>query len=153
MSDQPPPRKRVMPPPPGGGDAASTTTPARANPPPPPGAEQHAGPPMEKGRKLTFKDVSAPGFKTREGDKLTVAYPEVTLPLQLKFAMVRVGGALYERTLVEGEDPVQAYEETFHFLKDCTEAAAQEIIATWAETIQKALTGNKPVERQEGVGR
>jgi hypothetical protein len=45
------------------------------------------------------------GFEAREGDTLVVTYPEVTLPLPAKFAMMKFGGLIYTRKLREGDDP------------------------------------------------
>lgn len=146
-----PARRRVNPPPPPESGQPAPTSPRATVPPPPGGAQVEQ--PAASPRRLSFDDISKPSFKAREGDKLVVSYPEVTLPLQLKFAMVRVGGASYERTLVPGEDPLEVYKDTFTFLKDATSVAAAQLISTWAGEVAKAINGGKPVERQEGVGR
>lgn len=44
------------------------------------------------------------GFEARDGDVLVVAYPEVTLPLRVQYAMLRVGGMTYSRMLRAGDD-------------------------------------------------
>lgn len=44
------------------------------------------------------------GFEARDGDVLVVAYPEVTLPLKVQYAMLRVGGMSYSRMLKAGDD-------------------------------------------------
>lgn len=44
------------------------------------------------------------GFDARDGDVLVVAYPEVTLPLRVKYAVLKVGDCSYSRQLREGDD-------------------------------------------------
>jgi hypothetical protein len=44
------------------------------------------------------------GFEARDGDTLVVTYPEVTLPLPAKFAMMKFGGLIYTRKLRAGDD-------------------------------------------------
>lgn len=80
---------------------------ASAEPPTP-----SPGPP---GRHRTAEGVETPlplpeGFSARDGDSLVISYPEVTLPLPRKFAMMKFGGLIYTRKLNEGEDVAEQYE-------------------------------------------
>lgn len=52
----------------------------------------------------------SPDFVARDGDTLVVTYPEVTLPLPEKFAMMKFGGLIYTRRLRDGDDPQEQLE-------------------------------------------
>ena len=54
--------------------------------------------------------------QAREGDVLVVAYPEVTVPIA-QFSGVKVGGLIYTRKLIEGDDVEEQYRAIYDFLK------------------------------------
>lgn len=65
----------------------------------------------------TVTEIPAPeGFEVRNGDVLVIAYPEVTLPLKVQFAMLRVGGISYTRQLQEGDDVNDQYQRIYTWL-------------------------------------
>jgi hypothetical protein len=76
------------------------------------------------------------GFEVRAGDVLHVAYPEVTLPLKIQYAMLRVGGIAYTRMLRAGDDVNEQYTKIFTWLA----AQAERDIARKAKLYIDELT-------------
>lgn len=56
-------------------------------------------------------------FEARDGDVLVVGYPEVTLPLKIKYATVKIGGWIYTRKLREGDDVAEEARRVHAFLR------------------------------------
>lgn len=89
---------------------------------------------MERRRKVTREGEAieaGPGFEPRDGDMLTVSYPEVKLPLRAKFAIVDVGGLSYTRTLRDGDDVGEEYDRIYAFLRQRAERDAVEKVKMW----------------------
>lgn len=52
----------------------------------------------------------------RDGDILVVSYPEVTIPIA-QYSGVKVGGLIYTRKLLDGDDVEAQYRSIYEFLK------------------------------------
>lgn len=76
-------------------------------------------------------EVDAVEFEPRDGDVLVVSYPEVKLPLKIKFAIVDVGGTSYTRTLRAGDNVQEQYSKVYAFLKRNAERDAIEKVKHW----------------------
>lgn len=76
------------------------------------------------------------GFEVREGDVLVVAYPEVTLPLRVQYAMVRVGGCSYSRVLRDGDDVNEQFGKISAWLAAQVEADARRKIAAYTDELE-----------------
>lgn len=86
----------------------------------------------------------------REGDVLVVSYPEVKIPLA-KFTFATVGGLIYTRRLVPGDDIQNEYDQIYAFLERNAERSAREKVRKWAAELSapppaKAVAP-KPPER------
>lgn len=62
-------------------------------------------------------------FIARDGDVLVCSYPEVTLPLPKQYAMVKFGGLIFTRKLVEGDDVEEQARTIMAWLAAHAEAA------------------------------
>ena len=71
-------------------------------------------------------------FDVRDGDVLVVSYPEVTIPIA-PYASVKVGGLIYTRKLVHGDDIGEEYDRIYAFLQSNAEADAAEKVQLWAK--------------------
>lgn len=80
------------------------------------------------------------GFDVREGDVLVVHYPEVTVPIA-PYASVKVGGLIYTRQLVKGDDVAKQYDRIYAFLKGRAERDANEKVKAWSAEMAKARSG------------
>jgi hypothetical protein len=89
---------------------------------------------MERRRKVTREGAEVEvgsEFVARDGDTLTVSYPEVKLPLRAKFAIVDVGGVSYTRALRDGDDVGAEYDRIYSFLRQRAERDAVEKVRMW----------------------
>lgn len=76
------------------------------------------------------------GFETREGDVLVVAYPEVTLPLRVKYAVVKVGDCSYTRQLRAGDDVNEQWEKINRWLTAQVEADVRRKVAAYMAELE-----------------
>jgi hypothetical protein len=74
-------------------------------------------------------------LRARDGDVLVVSYPEVKIPLATKFSNIVVGGLIYTRKLIEGDDAQLEYERIYAFLKAMAEKDAREKVRLWTEEL------------------
>lgn len=81
------------------------------------------------------------GFDAREGDVLVVNYPEVSVPLAGYGVNCKVGGLMYTRRLLPGDDVAKQYDRIYAFLKARAERDANEKVRAWAEEVRKAKSG------------
>lgn len=127
----------VSPPQPSGGAAPGTRR--MASPPPPPSGALPASARQEKpvadARVLSFSDIH-PGFEPRDGDVLVVSYGEVTIPMPKPYSNVKVGGGIYTRRLLEGDNAVEQYERVYKYLKAVSERTAQDKVETWSKELK-----------------
>lgn len=102
-----------------------------------------------------------PQLRARDGDVLVVTYGDVKIPIS-KYNTVTVGGLIYTRRLVDGDDVQLEHDVIYEFLRDNAERDAREKFSTWAAQIQaarvaeretKAPTAPKPsaAERRQPV--
>lgn len=77
------------------------------------------------------------GLVARDGDVLVVSYPEVTIPIR-QYSNVKVGGLIYTRKLVAGEDVGEQYADVYAFLRDRAEKDAVEKVKLWAAELGAA---------------
>jgi hypothetical protein len=74
-------------------------------------------------------------LKARDGDVLVVSYPEVTVPLTTKYASVKIGGLIYTRRLVAGEEVQAEYDSIYRFLKGMAQRDAHEKVRVWTQEL------------------
>lgn len=82
----------------------------------------------------------------REGDTLVVSYPEVKLPLTTKFGTITVGGLIYTRKLVSGDNAEAEYDRIYLFLKRLAERDAREKVKLWNDELLRAREISKASE-------
>lgn len=145
MNDATTPIRRIKPPSPtedapGGRRAA----------PPPPGAgkvqrlpeaapdDADRGPTEPPVAPIVFNLDDVVDLEARDGDVLVVSYPEVTLPLSTKYAMVKVGGSIYTRRLLQGESARDQFEKIYRFIAAANERAAQSKLSMYDAELRKA---------------
>lgn len=74
------------------------------------------------------------GFEARDGDVLVVGYPEVTLPLRVKYAVLKVGDCSYTRQLRAGDDVNEQFERINRWLSNQVESdIKRKVVAYLAE--------------------
>lgn len=78
------------------------------------------------------------GFEVRDGDVLVVAYPEVSLPLKVKYAMLNVGGCSYTRQLREGDDANEQFERINRWLSAQVEGDIRRKAAAYLAELEGA---------------
>lgn len=71
----------------------------------------------------------------RDGDSISVSYPEVKIPLA-KFAIAGVGGLIYVRQLKAGDDVQAEYDRVYAFLKRAAERDAKEKVQLWSAELR-----------------
>lgn len=87
-------------------------------------------------------DDGEPGFMPREGDVLVVGYPEVTIGLGgNSYSAVKVGGLIYTRKLVEGDDPSEQYRKIYAFLERRAVLDGREKVKLFQEELKRVRGG------------
>lgn len=81
------------------------------------------------------------GLEARDGDNLVVSYPEVTIPIG-SYSSVKVGGLIYTRKLVAGEDVAEQYTRIYAFLKSRADADARVKVAQYQDELKRARGGS-----------
>ncbi len=78
-----------------------------------------------------------PGFAAREGDVLVCSVPEVTLPLPRKYATIKLGGFIYTRRLVAGEDVAEQAATVMGWLEKFSARTGSDRFKRWAAEFRK----------------
>lgn len=86
-------------------------------------------PPSSPASELREKLADVQPVVSREGDMLHVRFPEITLPLAVKYATAKIGGSSYSRTLEAGEDVGAAAREIAIVLHDFVFEQARDVLA------------------------
>lgn len=82
------------------------------------------------------------GFTPREGDVLVVSYPEVTISLGgNSFSAVKVGGLIYTRKLIDGDDPGEQYRKIYAFLERRALIDGREKVKLYQEELKRVRSG------------
>lgn len=87
--------------------------------------------------------MSAPEFEPRDGDVLVVSYPEANVGLGgNSYSSVKVGGLIYTRKLVEGDDPEEQYRKIYAYLERLALRDGRAKIALFMEELRKIRGGS-----------
>jgi hypothetical protein len=90
-----------------------------------------------------MSDVTPAAFEVREGDVLVVSYPEVTIGLGgNSYSSVKVGGLIYTRKLLEGDDPDEQYRKIYAFLEQRAVRDGREKVRLFQEELKRARGGS-----------
>ena len=76
-------------------------------------------------------------FRVRKGDTMTVKFDGANLQIA-KFSSVRLDSAIYSRQLRLGEDPDQAFDEIYGYLRRKCLAVAVTKLQDFSEELAKA---------------
>ena len=74
---------------------------------------------------VSFAIPEAP-FEARDGDVLIIAYPEVTVPLSIKYATVKIGGISYTRRMQAGDNVGETFAKVYGWIKSVAEGIGAE---------------------------
>ena len=85
-------------------------------------------------------DAKSDSLAAREGDVIVVSYPEVTVPLRTRYASVKVGGMIYTRRLLEGDDVGEQFDKVYAFLQARAESVGVEKIRLWGAELSPSST-------------
>ena len=105
-------------------------------------ASSSTGSSVEAGGVRVVKAGDLPaGFEPREGDVLVVSYPEVTIPLKVNYASVKIGGWIYTSRLAAGDDVREQARLIYDYLRAHAEHFGAEKVRDFAAEF---ASGNLP---------
>lgn len=80
---------------------------------------------------------NVPSFEPRDGDILVVSYPEVSAPIGgISFSNIKVGGFIYTRKLVAGDDVSEQFTKIYKFLEAKSLETGRQKLAVWRSELQ-----------------
>jgi hypothetical protein len=79
-------------------------------------------------------------FEVRDADILVVSYPEVTIPIA-NYSGVKVGGLIYTRKLLAGDDAGEQYDRIYAFLKSKADADGRAKVAAYQAELKRLRAG------------
>lgn len=85
--------------------------------------------------KTTIAKVEA--FEVRDGDVLTVSFPEATLSVA-PYSTVKVGGLVFQRQLRAGDDVNLEHDRIYAFLKRKAELIGREKVEHYLAELERA---------------
>lgn len=77
-------------------------------------------------------------IKARPGDVLVVSYPEMKIPIPDTFGNITIGGLIYTRQLLDGDDVSAEFERIYEFLKQKAIRHGREKVAEFAAEVRRA---------------
>jgi hypothetical protein len=78
----------------------------------------------------------------RDGDVLVVSYPEVSIPIGSgSYCAVKIGGLIYTRKLVEGDDVSEQYDAIYTFLQKKARTDGREKITIFQDELKAVRSG------------